>query len=67
MSVNNPYKFAIIILSLVLMGVMVVTNKAEWNDLDQYFALIVGYGIGNGVAAKRGQPSEPVFSPKEPA
>jgi len=65
MSVNNPYKFILLLVALGVMLTLALTNTVEWDDLKAYFALIVGYGVGNGIAAKQGQPSEPVFAPKE--
>jgi hypothetical protein len=65
MGVNNWPKLAIIILIILCATAMLALGKL---DATQWFAVIGpfgGYLIGNGVAAKQGDPSSPALGPKD--
>jgi hypothetical protein len=61
----NPGKAAIIIAGMaavtLLMALGRITSEAGLPVLTAF----VGYGIGNGVAARSGTPSSPIIAPKE--
>jgi hypothetical protein len=64
MTLNNPPKAFILLVALIcvtfLMGLGRVTTEAGLPII----SAIVFYGIGNGVAARSGKPSEPIIGPK---
>ena len=64
MALNNPPKALILLVALIcitiLLGLGAITNEAGL----PLISAIVFYGIGNGVAAKTGKPSEPIIGPK---
>jgi hypothetical protein len=66
MNVNNPPKFLLLLVALVgiftLMAIGRISPDAPipWATI----GTIVGYGVGNGIASKRGDPVEPVFGRK---
>lgn len=66
MTVNNAAKFWLLLVALVGLLALVVAGQAELGDVDAYLTLIIGYGVGNGIAAVRGQPTTAVFGPKHP-
>ena len=69
LEVNNPPKAYIVILALLCITVLMVTNTIESDSGLGLLGLIVGYAVGNGIAAKQGEPVEPIIGaqhdPKE--
>lgn len=65
-TVNNPPKFYLLALGLVGMLLLVGIGRVAWEQVDMYFAAVLFYGLGNGIAAVKGQPSQPVFGRKPP-
>lgn len=64
LSVNNWPKLLLILAVVVGIFALLLAGKTELQDVDKYLTLIVGYIIGNGIAAKKEQPVEPVISSK---
>lgn len=62
--INNPPKFIIIVIALLGLLILVGFGRVEWDQVDAWFGTIVGYGVGNGIAALRDQPHEPIFGRK---
>lgn len=60
-NLNNPPKFYIVILSLICITVLLVTNTIDSDAGLGLLGLIVGYGVGNGIAARQGEPIEPII------
>lgn len=60
---NNWPKFLIMLVALVGMNTAWLIGRAAWSDIEQIVTALVFYGIGNGVAAVRQQPQQPIFSP----
>jgi hypothetical protein len=61
LNVNNPPKAYIVILALVCITILMVTNTIEAESGLGLLGLIVGYAVGNGIAAKQDQPVEPIL------
>lgn len=61
MNVNNPPKFLLIGLTLISLTVMVLAGKISFGDAAPFYTLIVGYLIGNGIAAARNEPVQPAL------
>jgi hypothetical protein len=67
--VNAPGK--LILLAIVAAGCVAYVVVCQFTHGDAgpawiTLGSIVGYLIGNGVGARRGQPQEPVFKPVDP-
>lgn len=62
MTVNNPPKMIGILLAMVLLTVVFALDKLTESGYLGLMGLIVGYLVGNGVAARRSEPVEPVLS-----
>lgn len=58
-------KFVILIVSLICITVLMITNTTSSEAGMVVISGIVGYGIGNGVAAKHGNPVDPTFARRE--
>lgn len=63
MDLNNPPKFYLLLVTLIGVFGLMLFGRVD-TDNAQAWALIgsiVGYGVGNGIAARNGQNVEPVF------
>ena len=61
LEINNPPKAYIVILALVCITILMITNTIESDSGLGLLGLIVGYAVGNGIAARSGQPVEPII------
>lgn len=61
LDINNPPKAFIVVLSLLCITVLLLTKTIEAESGLGLIGLIVGYAIGNGIAAKQGEPVEPIL------
>lgn len=60
MNVNNPPKLIGILLAMVLLTVVFAIDKLSESGYLGLMGLIVGYLVGNGIAARSGEPVQPV-------
>lgn len=65
MLVNNPPKFWLLVVVLVGVFVLLGIGRMSGDQGLPIITAIVGYGIGNGIAARNGEPVSPVFAPKD--
>ena len=61
LNLNNPPKFYIIIVTLICLTILMVTNTISAEADLVPIGMIVGYAVGNGIAARNNQPIEPVI------
>lgn len=61
LNLNNPPKFYIIMVTLVVLCILMVTNTIEPDAGLVPIGMIVGYAVGNGIAARNDQPIEPII------
>lgn len=61
MNVNNAPKLVGIILAMVCLSILFGLDKLTESGFLGLMGLIVGYLVGNGVAARQGDPVEPVI------
>lgn len=61
LNLNNPPKFYIVVLALICITVLMVTGTIESDAGLGLLGLIVGYAVGNGIAAKQNEPIEPIL------
>ena len=64
MTLTNPPKALIALVALVCITVLRAINKLDQASFNAIGGLIVGYAVGNGVAAKKGEPVEPIIGAK---
>ena len=64
MNIANPSKAFIALVSLVCLTVLVAVDAIDQDAGLPVITAIVGYAIGNGIAAKQGQPVQPIIGPK---
>lgn len=62
LNVNNPPKLLGILGAMVILGILMALRVITGGEGMPLMALLVGYLVGNGVAAKRDQPVEPVLT-----
>ena len=60
----NWPKFVIMLVALIGMLAAWLIGRASWGDVETLVAALVFYGMGNGVAAVRQDPQQPIFTPK---
>ena len=61
MKITNPMKLAAIIAAMTLITILMVTNSVNEVTGVGLLGSLVGYIVGNGVAAKRGTPVTPAI------
>lgn len=64
MTLNNPPKALILLVALLCVTFLLALGRVTTEAGLPIISAIVFYGIGNGVAARTGKPSEPVIAPK---
>ena len=65
MTLTNPPKALIALVALICITVLRGLDKLDQASFNAIGGLIVGYAVGNGVAAKKGEPVQPIIGPKE--
>jgi len=64
MTLNNPPKAFILLVALLCITLLLAIGKVTTEAGLPIISAIVFYGIGNGVAARSGKPSEPIIGPR---
>ena len=64
MNIANPSKAFIALVSLICLTVLIAVDAITSDAGLPVITAIVGYAIGNGIAAKQGQPVHPIIGPK---
>lgn len=64
MSLANPSKALIALVGLICITVLMVTNSISQDAGIGLISAVIGYAIGNGIAAKTGTPVEPIIGKK---
>ena len=62
---NNPPKMLGILLAMVLLTIVFAIGKLHESGYIGLIGLIVGYLVGNGIAARSGDTVTPAIGPKE--
>lgn len=66
MMLSNPPKALIVMVSLLCVTMLMLFDRVDSESGLAIIGLIVGYAIGNGIAAKQGDSVDPIFAPKDP-
>jgi hypothetical protein len=61
MKVTNPPKAFIALVALICITVLRALDKIDQASFNAIGGLVVGYAVGNGIAARRGETVEPIF------
>ena len=64
MNIANPSKAFIALVSLVCLTVLIAVDAITSDAGLPVITAIVGYAIGNGIAARQGQPVQPIIGAK---
>ena len=65
MNIANPSKAFIALVGLVCLTVLIAVDAITSDAGLPVITAIVGYAIGNGIAAKQGQPVQPIIGRKD--
>ena len=65
MTLTNPPKALIALVALICITVLRALDKLDQASFNAIGGLIVGYAVGNGVSAKKGDKVEPIIGRKE--
>lgn len=61
MNLNNPPKFYGIVLLIVCLTFLIGVGRVSWDDAVPIYTAIMGYLVGNGIAAYRGEDVTPAL------
>lgn len=61
MTFNNPPKAFLLLVAMLCVTVLLAIGAIDQSTGTAMIGSALGYIIGNGVAAKKGEPVEPVF------
>lgn len=64
MIIANPPKAFIALVGLICLTILLATHSIEQSTGTGLIGSILGYAIGNGIAAKTGKPVEPIIGTK---
>ncbi len=64
MTLQNPSKALIALVALICVTVLIAVGSIDSNQGLPIITMIVGYAVGNGIAAKKGDPVDPIIGPK---
>ena len=62
----NPSKALIALVALICMTVLLAVGSISTDQGIPIITMIVGYSVGNGMAALTGKPVDPIIKKKEP-
>lgn len=65
MNIANPSKALIALVGLVCLTVLMAVKAIDSDTGVPVLTTIVGYAIGNGIAARKGDPVEPIIGRKK--
>ena len=65
MTVTNPPKAFIALIGLICLTVLLAIGAIDKATGTGMIGTILGYAVGNGIAAKTGKPVEPIIGNKE--
>lgn len=65
MTITNPPKAFIALIGLICLTVLLAIGAIDKATGTGMIGTILGYAVGNGIAAKTGKPVEPIIGNKE--
>lgn len=67
MRIANPSKALIALVGLICITVLMAIGKLDMENGMPVLTLIIGYAVGNGIAARTGEPVQPIIGRKDNA
>ena len=67
MKIANPSKALIALVGLICITVLMALDKLDMDNGMPVITLIIGYAVGNGIAARQGEPVQPIIGRKDNA
>jgi len=64
MTLQNPSKALIALVALICVTALIAVGSIDSDQGLPIITMIVGYAVGNGIAAKKGDPVEPIIGRK---
>ncbi len=64
MRIANPSKAFIALVGLICITVLIAIDKVDMSQGMPVITLVIGYAVGNGIAARSGEPVQPIIGPK---
>jgi hydrogenase/urease accessory protein HupE len=64
MTITNPPKAFIALVALICITLLRALDKLDQASFNAIAGLLVGYAVGNGIAARQGQPVQPIIGAK---
>jgi len=64
MTIANPPKAFIALVALIALTILIAVHAIDSATGMPVITMVVGYSIGNGIAAKNGDPVDPILGPK---
>ena len=64
MSIINPPKALIALVALICLTVLMASNRIEGEAAMGLMGMIIGYAVGNGIAAKSDEEVQPIIGKK---
>jgi hypothetical protein len=64
MKIANPSKALIALVGLICITVLMAIGKLDMENGMPVLTLIIGYAVGNGIAARQGEPVQPIIGRK---
>ena len=64
MKIANPSKALIALVGLICITVLMAIGKLDMENGMPVLTLIIGYAVGNGIAARSGEPVQPIIGRK---
>ena len=65
MSIINPPKALILLVGLLCLTALMLAGKIDMDNGVPILTLVIGYAVGNGIAAKNGGNAGPIIGTKE--
>jgi len=65
MTIANPPKALIALIGLICLTVLMALNAIDKATGTGMIGTIIGYAVGNGIAARQGKPVDPIIGNKE--
>jgi hypothetical protein len=65
MKIANPTKATIALVALICLTVLRYGDKIDQATFAGFAGLIIGYAVGNGLAAKQNVPVEPIIGKRD--
>lgn len=65
MNITNPPKALIVLVALICLTALLIADKIDTSAATGMMGTIVGYAVGNGIAAKKDQPVDPIIGKRK--